>query len=119
MDMKHSFKLIVAGSRTFIPNQSHVEILNYYSPRPTEIVSGGARGADKFGESWAEWNNVKVKQFIPDWNLYGKQAGMIRNIEMAEYADGLLAFWDQQSKGTQHMIEQAYKRKLEMKVVVI
>ena len=117
--MKNSYKLIVAGSRQFIPAQQHVDILNKYMPRPTEIVSGGAKGADKFGESWAEWNNIKTTRFIPDWALYGKKAGIIRNVEMAEYADALLAFWDKQSKGTQHMIEQAYKRKLEVKIVFI
>lgn len=117
--MSNSYKLIVAGTRTFVPNRLHVDVLNQYTPRPTEIVSGGAKGADKFGESWAEWNKIKITRFLPDWQKYNKRAGLIRNIEMAEYADGLLAFWNQKSTGTQHMIEQAYKRKLEIKVVVI
>jgi hypothetical protein len=117
--LKNSYKLIVAGTRTFIPSLLHADILNKQCPHPTEIVSGGAKGADKFGESWAEWNNIKITRFLPDWNKYGNRAGLIRNIEMADYADGLLAFWDKKSTGTQHMIEQAYKRNLDIKVIVI
>lgn len=42
---------------------------------PLEIVSGGARGADRLGEKYAKENNYKVKKFIPDWEK-GRSAGI-------------------------------------------
>lgn len=75
-----------------------------------EIVSGAARGTDKLGEMFANQYKIKIKQFIPDWNI-GKQAGYIRNRDMAIYAKEdngvLIAFWDKKSKGTNHMINLA------------
>lgn len=99
-------KLIIAGSRniaqiSFIRQamsivQSKVEV--------TEIVSGNARGVDSLGEQFAKENNIPLKLFPADWNKYGRAAGMRRNAEMAEYADGLLAIWDGISTGTNNMI---------------
>ena len=50
---------------------------------------------------------IKVIKYCglgPDWDKYGKSAGYIRNTEMAEAGDILVAFWDGKSKGTEHMI---------------
>ena len=71
----------------------------------TEVVSGGARGVDKAGEFWAKINSVPVNRFVPLWAKYGNKAGPIRNREMADYADALIAIWDGKSRGTHHMIE--------------
>ena len=106
-------KVIVAGSRQLW--QDHPPI--YYVGEamclakkrgiiPTEIVSGGARGVDLAGGEWAAENNLPVKRFIPDWS-FGKQAGLLRNLQMAKYADALVAIWDGSSRGTAHMIDHA------------
>lgn len=110
-------KVIIAGSRTIIPNQEDVDILDNYKSSITEVVSGCARGIDKFGESWAEWNEIPVKKFPAKWDLYGKAAGIERNREMAEYADGLIAFIKDNSKGTTNMIKQAKACNLWVKVI--
>lgn len=100
-------KLIIAGSRTITNYQSMLEAadmipLDFYVD---EVVSGMAKGADHLGEWWAEINHIPVKAFYPDWEQYGKGAGLVRNTQMGEYADALLALWDGKSKGTKHMIE--------------
>ena len=88
-----------------------------------EIVSGAARGADTLGERFAKEYNIKVKRFPADWDAFGKSAGYIRNKQMAEYAMAddstgvLIAFWDGESKGTQHMINLATKNGLKVFVV--
>lgn len=75
-------KLIVAGSREF-DNYAVVErsidqfIENYGSI--SEIVSGGARGADQLGERYAKKHKIALRQFYPNWDLYGKSAGYRRN----------------------------------------
>jgi len=118
------FKLIIAGGRDF-DNYIMAEtwFLRYLldnglgKESDTEIVSGAARGADKVGEMLASNYNLPCKRFPANWDLHGKSAGYKRNAEMAEYADGLLAFWDGKSKGTKHMIDLANKKGLNVKVV--
>ena len=97
-------KLIIAGSRNF-NNYALVEkTIAEMDIEITEVVCGDARGADTLGEEWAIAHSVPVKHFPADWNSYGKAAGYIRNAEMANYGDYLLAFWDGHSPGTKHMI---------------
>jgi hypothetical protein len=81
----------------------------------TEVVSGGARGVDRLGEEFAVAHHLHVKRFLPNWKL-GRGAGFIRNIEMAEYADALIAIWDGVSRGTAQMIREAKKRGLRVYV---
>lgn len=107
-------RVIIAGSRYGI---SYETVARYTQLCPirlsiAEIVSGCANGVDAHGERWAEENGIPIKLFPADWQKYGKQAGIIRNIEMARYADGLIAIWDGESRGTKHMIETAKKKGL-------
>jgi hypothetical protein len=103
-------KVIIAGGRDFT-NEAllarHCDSLligtNF------EIVSGAARGADRLGEFYAIERSLPITRFVPDWEIHGKRAGYLRNEEMANYADWLIAFWDGQSKGTKHMIDIAKK----------
>lgn len=99
-------KVIIAGGRDFdnytiMYNaieelQKEIEI--------TRVVCGGARGADLMGAQIATTLNIPVDYFFADWDTYGKAAGIIRNHQMGDYADYLLAFWDGKSKGTKDMI---------------
>ena len=75
-----------------------------------------ARGADRLGERYAKEHGYKVIYMPADWDLYGKSAGFKRNVQMAEYADALVAFWDGVSFGTKHMIETAQKMGLDVRV---
>lgn len=76
-----------------------------------EIVSGGAQGVDFLAELYAKKHTLKFTEFKADWDTYGKSAGYRRNVEMAEYADALIAIWDGQSKGTLHMINSMVTQK--------
>lgn len=103
-------KLIVAGGREFKDYQRlSAEIFSYAEGVGDNVgvslVSGMARGADALGYRFAKENNVKVYEFPADWDKYGKRAGYLRNSEMAQFADALMAFWDGKSRGTRHMIE--------------
>ena len=82
------------------------------------VISGGARGADALGESYAIENELRMKVFPADWDTYGVSAGYRRNVEMAEYSEALIAFWDGKSKGTKHMIDIAWDKGLIVKVVM-
>ncbi len=78
----------------------------------TEVVSGGAAGADSDGEIWACELNIPVRRFAADWDKHGKAAGPIRNAEMADYAEALIAFPG--GKGTANMVKQAKKKGLKI-----
>lgn len=108
-------KLIVAGSREFenyaVVERSIDQFIENYGPI-SEIVSGGARGADQLGERYAKKHKIALRQFYPNWDLYGKSAGYRRNEQMANYGNALLAFWDGLSRGTMHMRDLARARHL-------
>lgn len=118
-------RVIIAGSRDFnnykLLETSVKDILKDYED--IEIISGTAKGADSLGEKYAKENNIKLKQFPAQWNLYGKQAGYIRNKQMAKYSieDNsigiLIAFWNGTSKGTGHMVDIANEMNLQVNIV--
>lgn len=82
----------------------------------SEIVSGRARGVDQLGEQFAAANGIPVKGFPADWKQFGKRAGYLRNTQMADYAEALIAIWDGESKGTGHMIDIAKAKGLKVYV---
>lgn len=103
-------KLIIAGSRNLQVYTSFthgiISSINYPIIVVDEIVSGTARGIDSCGEHYAQSYNLKLTKFPADWDKYGKKAGMIRNQEMANYADALLLIWDGESRGSANMLYQ-------------
>jgi predicted Rossmann fold nucleotide-binding protein DprA/Smf involved in DNA uptake len=110
-------KTIVAGTRTFNDYELLKDMLARFDI--TEVVSGGARGADALGERWAKERGLPLHRFPADWNRYGKAAGPRRNRLMAENAQALVAFWDGESRGTKHMIDVATELGLEVVIVRI
>ena len=114
-------KVIIAGSRGFedyeyLKKQLNLLIEEGYLTHMSTIVSGGARGADRLGELFAAEYQLKTVLFPADWDQYGPSAGPIRNEQMADYADVLVAFWDGKSRGTQNMIELMQARRKELHV---
>ena len=47
--------------------------------------------------------DIPIKRFLPDWDNFGKSAGLRRNDEMSSYADVLLLIWDGESRGSSNM----------------
>lgn len=99
------YRVVIAGSRginDYAALEAAVRASGFYI---VEVVSGAARGVDQLGERWATQHGVPVKRFPAHWDTLGQVAGRIRNSQMAEYADALIALWDRCSPGTAHMIE--------------
>ncbi len=106
-------KVIIAGSRGLTLTDDEIDdIVDRSGFDITEVVSGTARGIDRAGESWGREMFLPVKQFPAEWARYGKSAGYKRNAIMALYADALIAIWDGESRGTQHMIDLAEAQNL-------
>lgn len=124
-------KIIICGGRDFGVRDSKnlyaidsdmmlfMETLGNFNEQNkiTEVVCGGAKGADTLGKQWATTFRVNVKSFEAEWNLFGKGAGHKRNMAMGDYASGAIAFWNGKSKGTKHLID--YMRKIGKPVKVV
>ena len=116
------FKLIIAGGRDFNDHARLTEVMRkgWLGPlrgKQVSVVCGKARGADASGEQFARALGLHVYEFPADWNTHGKRAGFMRNADMAHFADGLLAFWDGESRGTDNMIQQMKRLGKPVKVV--
>lgn len=109
-------KVILAGSRNCTDYDTLVKAIAETAWCITEVVSGGARGLDTLGERWAAEHQVPVKRFPADWSKHKLAAGPIRNRQMAEYGDALIAVWDGKSAGTKSMISLAKAAKLKIHV---
>ena len=105
-------KTIIAGCRDYYIYTTVCKAIEQSGFEITEVVSGGANGVDALGERWACEHQMIPKVFPADWSKYGKAAGPVRNRQMAEYADALIAIWDSKSKGTKNMIETAMSLQL-------
>jgi|CABP01.1.fsa_nt_gi hypothetical protein len=110
-------KIIVAGSRDVTKSEVRAALhacswIGFVSA----VVSGTARGADTFGERWAEENGIGIVRFPAEWEKYGRRAGPLRNEVMARNAEGLIAVWDGRSRGTRSMIDLASKHGLRIMV---
>lgn len=116
-------RTIIAGSRTIdsisVIRDAMKCAYEQEDIRPTIVVSGTALGVDRCGITWAEENGLPVRRFPALWDRYGKRAGYVRNSQMADNADALVAIWDGVSKGTKHMIQSARSRNLKIFIFFI
>ena len=106
-------KVAVIGSRGLT-----IDDLGKYLPEDTtEIVSGGAKGIDSCAKEYALAHNIKLTEFLPDYKRYGRGAAPLkRNLQIIEYSDIVLAFWDGTSKGTKYVIDNC--KKMNIKVII-
>ncbi len=116
-------RVIIAGSRTFNDYPFLESKLDFLFSKAIErgeeiiIISGKAKGADSLGERYALDRGFSVEEYPAEWERYGKSAGYRRNVQMAEVATHLVAFWDGQCRGTKHMIDIANERNLIVRVI--
>ncbi len=110
-------KVLVCGSRSWNrPSLIGRRLAKF--PRGTEIIHGGARGADDFAATYARALGLPAVVFPADWRGKGKRAGIIRNLQMLdEEPDLVLAFWDGESTGTKHTIGEAENRGITVEIL--
>ena len=109
---RDSYRVIVAGSRTFLDYdlmRRELDNLFWISPefenRDIKIVSGMADGADTLAIRYADEHQLTKILFPANWKSYKRIAGFLRNEDMLSIATHLVVFWDGKSSGTRHMIE--------------
>ena len=98
-------KIAVVGSRGI----KSVDLEKYLPKECDEIVSGGAKGVDQCAAEYARRKQIKLTEFFPQYEKYGRAAPIRRNDQIVEYADQVIAFWDGVSKGTLSVIKHCEK----------
>jgi hypothetical protein len=100
-------RLLICGGRDLDEDCAYFCLLSfgYGKPLATEIIHGGARGADSAAGLYARTNGIVETVFEADWKRYGKAAGMIRNKKMltSGQPDAILALSG--GKGTANMMK--------------
>lgn len=109
-------KLAIVGSRRFNNYEKLKKVLVRYKDI-TEIVSGGAAGADSLAEKYALENHIPIKVFFANWSKHGKAAGPIRNKLIIERADKVVAFHTKNSRGTESSIRFARSMNKELEII--
>ena len=108
-------KTAVIGSRNFGDYEMLKKALGERDI--TQIISGGAKGADTLAKRYAKENDIPLLEFLPEYNKYGRSAPLKRNVLIIDASEVVIAFWDGQSTGTAHSITQA--RRVGKEVIII
>ena len=106
-------KIAIIGSRNIV-----VDNVSEYVSDGDEIVSGCATGIDSCAAEYAKNNGLKLTEFLPQYERYGRAAPIVRNREIVDYADKIIAFWNGSSKGTLSVIKYAEKIGKDCEVVI-
>ncbi|MBF1491440.1 MAG: DUF2493 domain-containing protein [Prevotella pallens] len=111
-------KIAIIGSRecSNIDFAGNLETVLNVSKDDT-IISGGAKGIDTLAANYAKENNLNLIEFLPDYKKNGRAATFIRNREIVDNSNVVVAFWNGNSKGTKYTLD--YARKKEKRIIVV
>ena len=111
--------IAIVGSKDF-KNFDFLEktiLDNYKIENITELISGGAIGADTLAEQFAIKHSIPMSIFKLDWDVYGKSAGYKQNIQIIDTADEVIAFWDGISRGTARSLKRCKELKTPITII--
>ena len=83
------------------------------------IISGGAKGIDSLAAQYARQYGIELIEFHPNYAKNGRGATFIRNREIVDNADMVVAFWNGTSKGTKYTIDYANKKGVTTLIITI
>ncbi len=106
-------KIAIVGSRSVF-----VDDLSAWISPDDEIVSGDADGVDRCAAEYAEKNGLRLTEFLPKYDRFGRAAPIVRNREIVDYADRVIVFWDGYSKGAQSVIQYAKKAEKPCEIIL-
>lgn len=106
-------KVIIAGGRDITNYDLLCDAIKESGFNITHIIHGGAAGADRLGQRYAEENRIPQTRFMANWNEHGRAAGPIRNSEMVNFVKkdgeaGIILLWDGKSRGTFDCLKKAH-----------
>ncbi len=105
-------RTIIAGGRDYRMTEEDFLWLDNLKPPISEVINGGARGADTGAFNYGWSRGIPVTTIVPDWKNFGCNAGPRRNRQMALLAERCVLFPG--GRGTASMEEEARKMKLQI-----
>lgn len=119
---KPKLNVAIVGSRQF----NNYDLFKYHINQLLDnlkfdtyrIISGGALGTDSMAKQYAIENKIEILEFLPDWRK-GKVAGILRNTDIINNADWVIAFSMNNSNGTNDSIKKAKKANKRLNVIYI
>ena len=112
--MKEEFCVAVVGSRGI----GEADLSRYIPEEATMLVSGGANGVDTLAERYAKEKGLPIKVIKPQYGLFGKRATLLRNRQIVECADLVVAIWDGESSGTAYTIDYAHEKGVPVRLYI-
>lgn len=119
-------KVCIVGSRSITDAQFVFQVIDRFIKdqcvAPVVLLSGGAKGVDSLVKEYAAKRGIDFVEFVPyhvaDRTAdFRKRYFFIRNKQMIENADKVLAIWDGESSGTEHTISLAQKHNVPVMVI--
>ncbi len=104
-------KVAIIGSRGLNPKIEYID-------GATSIISGGAIGVDQCAKKYATQHSLPLTEILPNYDKFKRGAPIVRNKEIVDHADYVIAFWDKKSRGTKMVIDYAIKKSKKIKVIV-
>ena len=110
-------KILVCGGRDFNNKELFYSVLDKGAHIITEIIHGGASGAETLAGQCAREHNKIETEFMADWKKHGRAAGPIRNKKMMFEGkpDAVIAFPG--GAGTADMISVAKQNNVKTLVI--
>lgn len=112
---KEPFCVAVIGSRGL----SWADLSAYIPPNATSLVSGGAMGIDTLAEEYAKKHGLPIRVIRPNYSVFGKQAPLLRNRQIVECADLVIAVWDGHSPGTAYTVDYAHEKGVPVQLYIL
>lgn len=114
-------RVAVVGSRSIeydkIRDVAMAFLERYIPVNCTELISGGAIGADKLAEDYAERYHLKMTVLEPDYAKNGKRAPLMRDEDIVRDSQYVIAFWDCRSRGTAYTVSYAVKEGIPVRII--
>ncbi len=111
-------RLAVIGSKEF-HDYSRLKYVLDKIDDITRIVSGAAAGTDKMAARYARERNIKLIEFPPDYEQYKDEAKQIRDRQIVDNCDRLIAFWDGKCAGTKYTLDYAKKQNIPIDLIPV
>ena len=105
----------IAGSRSL----SHPLPDDIMPPYIDQIISGGAKGIDRCARNYALDNHIRILEILPEYELYGRRAPLLRNDIIIRLSDMMYIFWDGKSRGSAYVINKCIETKKPYRVFTL
>jgi hypothetical protein len=102
-------KVLACGGRDFDDREAVYAYLDALNSEQaiSELIEGGARGADTLAGDWADERGISHRIFEANWDKYRAAAGPIRNKQMLDEGKPDLVVAFPGGKGTANMMMQS------------